>query len=199
MDRYLVYFFSLLASLTLAGLLLMIARLAHKPHIPRDSNYRNLAECERALNRYSKLLERMPTDWEIYVRRAEAFLFLKNYQQAIRDFTSALALHPRDVDLLVRRAYSYYWLHNYDEAIWNCTRALHVNPHYTPAYELRVKVYFKSEAYELAMRDYSRLIEMRPDKRQFYCESLIEHKELKSGVRLPQEHPPVADLCPDSC
>lgn len=143
-------------------------RLFQAPRFIRDGKYRNLAQCERALDYFSRRLTRHPQDWETYLKRGEAFVFLKNYQQATRDFTSALALHPNDESILLRRARIYYKLRKYDEAIWDCTRALDINPHYSPAYSVRGLAYFASDEYERAANDYTRAIEINPTNPQTY-------------------------------
>jgi tetratricopeptide (TPR) repeat protein len=164
----LIYLIVVLLALTLIGLLIEGAKALQERRFFVADTYRNLAECERALNYYSKLLEQNPDDWEIYLKRGNAFIFLRDYQQAIRDYTRALTLHPRDENIFVRRGRSYYTLRKYDEAIWDCTRALNANPHYIPAYSTRGLAYLESGAYELAIRDYTRAIEMDPENTQHY-------------------------------
>ncbi len=158
----------LLLALLLAWFLSEVIRLLRRRSSIRRGLYRNPAQCERALDYFSRHLAHHPRDWETYLKRGEAFTFLKNYQQALRDYTQALALHPNDETILVRRGRVQYYLRTYDEAIWDCTRALDINPHYSPAYSIRGLAYFASNEYERAARDYTRAIEMNPDNPHNY-------------------------------
>ena len=101
--------------LILVVLLIEIVQQAQKRRVTRNSPYQNLAECERALNEYSRHLEHDPRDWEMHLKRGEAFVFLGDHQQAIYDYTRALALHQKDASILTRRGRSYAKLLKYDE------------------------------------------------------------------------------------
>ena len=169
MDGSLIYIPGLLLVLVLVWLLIEGVRSLGTRRFSLNGRYRNPAQCERALDYFSRRLARHPRDWEAYTRRGEAFVFLKNYQQASRDYTHALALHPNDEIILVRRGRMYYEMRKYDEAIWDCTRALDINPHYSPAYAVRGLAYFASDEYARASRDYTRAIEMNPDNPQNYA------------------------------
>lgn len=158
----------LLLALALVWLLIECARSVRTRRSLLHGKYRNPAQCARALNAFTHRLTRHPHDWETFVKRGEAFAFLKNGQQAIRDYTQALALHPNDETILVRRGRAHYNLRKYDEAIWDCTRALDINPHYSPAYAMRGLAYFAEDEYDRAARDYTRAIEMNPDSPQNY-------------------------------
>ena len=168
MDGGLIYIPGLLLALVLAWPLIESIRLFRTRHSILSGMYRNKAQCERALDYFSRRLARHPQDWETYVKRGEAFAFLKNYQQAIRDYTRALVLHPNDESILMHRGRAHYIMREYDEAIWDCTRALDINPHYSPAYGIRGLAYFASDEYERAVRDYTKAIEMNPDNPQNY-------------------------------
>ncbi|HEY0753549.1 MAG TPA: tetratricopeptide repeat protein [Ktedonobacteraceae bacterium] len=159
----------LLLVLTLAWLLVEGIRSWRTPRFIRDGVYRNRAQCAYALDYFTRSLARHPQDWETYLKRGEAFFFLKNYQQAISDYTHALALHPHDESILLRRSRAYFNTRNYDETIWDCTRALDINPYYSPAYGMRGRAYFASDEYERAANDYSRAIEMNPENAQNYA------------------------------
>lgn len=169
MDGSLVFIPVLFLVLVLLLLFLEGLKLFQTPRFIRDGKYRNRAQCERALDYFSRRLSRHPQDWETYIRRGEAFVFLKNYQQAVSDYTGALALHPNDESILVRRGRVHYKMRKYDEAIWDCTRALEINPHYSPAYSVRGLAYFASDENERAATDYTRAIEMNPENPQNYA------------------------------
>jgi tetratricopeptide (TPR) repeat protein len=158
----------LLLALALAWLLFEIIRSLRMRQSILKGMYRTPAQCEHALEHFSRRLAHHPQDWETYIKRGEAFNFLKNYQQANRDYTQALALHPNDERILVRRGCTHYKMDKYDEAIWDCTRALDINPHYSPAYTARGLAYFASDEYERAARDYTRAIELNPTHPQNY-------------------------------
>lgn len=168
MDGGLISLPDLLLALLLAWFLVETVRFVCARSSIFNGGYRTPAQCERALNYFSRRLVRHPHDWETYLKRGQAFAFLKDYQQALRDYTQALALHPNDEMILARRGRVHYHLHKYDEAIWDCTRALDINPHYSPAYSTRGLAYFASNEYERATRDYTRAIEMNPDNSQNY-------------------------------
>ncbi|HLI71399.1 MAG TPA: tetratricopeptide repeat protein [Ktedonobacteraceae bacterium] len=161
MDATLIYFMGFILAVMLAWLIIQSIRAFRACRLILNGKYRNVAECERAIDYFSRQMERDPQDWETCIRRGEAFAFLGDYQQATRDYTRALSLHPGDESILVRRGRSYYKLRKYDEAIWDCTRALAINPRYIPAYSLRGQAYFESGAYDLAVRDHIRAIEMK--------------------------------------
>jgi tetratricopeptide (TPR) repeat protein len=152
----------LLLALALAWLLIEIIRSFRMRRSILKGMYCTPAQCEHALDYFSRRLAHHPQDWETYIKRGEAFNFLKNYQQASRDYTHALALHPNDEYILLRRGRTHYKMGKYDEAIWDCTRALDINPHYSPAYAARGLAYFASNEYERASRDYTRAIELNP-------------------------------------
>ncbi|HEY3992231.1 MAG TPA: tetratricopeptide repeat protein [Ktedonobacteraceae bacterium] len=168
MDGGLIAISSLLLAFALTWLIIESVKSLQTRREILNGRYRTPAQCERALNYFSQRLTHHPRDWEIYIKRGEAFSYLQNHQQAIRDYTQALALHPNDETILMRRGRAHYKQRKYDEAIWDCTRALDMNPHYSPAYLIRGLAYFASDEYERAARDYTRAIEMNPDNPQHY-------------------------------
>ena len=168
MGGSLIYLSGLLLALVFAWLIIEGIRYFQVRRLLRGGQYRNLAECKRAIEHFSQRLKRDPRDWEAYKRRGEAFVSLKDHQRATHDFTSALALHPDDEHILLQRASSYCKLRQYEEAIWDCTRALDLTPDYIPAYSVRGLAYFASNEYDLATRDYSRAIALHPDDARGY-------------------------------
>ena len=168
MDGGLISIAGLLLALALAWLVIESIKSLQMRQNILSGRYRTPAQCERALDYFSQRLIHHPRDWETYLKRGEAFIFLQNYQQAIRDYTQALALHPNDETILIRRGRAYYKMRKYDEAIWDCTRALDINPHYSAAYAIRGLAYFASDEYERAARDYTRAIEINPGNPQNY-------------------------------
>ncbi|RUR08801.1 tetratricopeptide repeat protein [Legionella septentrionalis] len=107
------------------------------------------------------------------LKRAEAYLFLKNYKQAENDITALLKLasfpdsnHLRglailnlcidakqNIDELTQKAYEYYQQKNYQATIEQCTRVMELDPQNKKIIVVRADCYYHLKNYEAAEQD----------------------------------------------
>jgi hypothetical protein len=77
----------------------------------------NVMLLNEAIPYFTSIIEKNPSDWDAYFRRADAEHALNKREEAISDYTSAIQLHPDDAYLYFRRARSYHARQICDKAI----------------------------------------------------------------------------------
>jgi len=88
------------------------------------------------------LIERDPSNWDAYLRRAEAEHALNERQAATLDYTKAIDLHPSEAFLYLRRGRHYTTLHTCAEALNDFEKAISLAPLSTPqGYNLVAELY----------------------------------------------------------
>ena len=97
-----------------------------------------------AIPYFTSTLEKNPTDWDSYFRKAEAEHALNKRDEAISDYTTAIKLHPNDTYLFFRRARSYQARQMCDKAIADYGEVIKINPNSAmaaDAYSRQAKLY----------------------------------------------------------
>jgi hypothetical protein len=77
-----------------------------------------------AIPYFTTLIERNPTDWDAYLRRAEANHALNEREAATLDYTKAIELHPTEAFLYLRRGRHYNTRKLCDSALRDFERAI---------------------------------------------------------------------------
>ena len=97
-----------------------------------------------AISYFASILEKNPTNWDSYLRKAEAEHALNKRDEAISDYTTAIKLNPNDTYLFFRRARSYQARQMCDKAIADYGEVIKINPHSAmaaDAYSRQAKLY----------------------------------------------------------
>jgi WD40 repeat protein/serine/threonine protein kinase/Flp pilus assembly protein TadD len=76
----------------------------------------------------SRLLHARPANWQLYLRRGDAYAEQGRHAQAFADYSRALELRPDDWQLWVKRARAYQGQREYDRALTDICRALELRP-----------------------------------------------------------------------
>src|SRR5260370_15577687 len=88
------------------------------------------------------LIERDPSNWDAYLRRAEAEHALNGRQVGTLDYSKAIDLHPSEAFLYLRRGRHYATLHICAEALNDFEKAISLAPSSTPqSYNLVAELY----------------------------------------------------------
>jgi hypothetical protein len=105
---------------------------------------RNIILLTKAISYFDSILEKNPTDWDSYLRKAEAEHSLNKRDAAITDYTTAIKLHPNDTYLYFRRARSYQAQQKCEKAAADYGEVIRLNPNSliaADAYSRQAKLY----------------------------------------------------------
>jgi len=72
---------------------------------------------DEAIQDFSFLIEKEPSEFRAYVQRGWSFFYKGNHQAALADFDAALKLNPQETGIRRFRAQSHYQLGNYEKAV----------------------------------------------------------------------------------
>ena len=95
-----------------------------------------------AIPYFTHLIEREPSNWDAYLRRAEAEHALNQRDAATADYSKAIELHPAEAFLYLRRGRHYNSLRACDRALSDFDKAITLAPTSAPqGYNLVVELY----------------------------------------------------------
>ena len=95
-----------------------------------------------AIPYFTHLIEREPSNWDAYLRRAEAEHALNQRDAATADYSKAIELHPAEAFLYLRRGRHYNTLRACDRALSDFDKAITLAPTSAPqGYNLVVELY----------------------------------------------------------
>jgi tetratricopeptide (TPR) repeat protein len=161
----------------------------------------------------TKIIKLQPNDKQFYIRRADAYIKLEQWENAVSDYRIAynldieknVYLREHFQDVLKKSAYKTREQKKYDDSIKYYNEAINLVPNDPYAYFGRGMVYKIIKKFELALKDFSRAIELKSDyilayntrgliylQYQMYDEAIRDFKEelkLSSDIlsRLPVE------------
>ncbi len=96
-------------------------------HYTLGNLYMSLDRPEDALPCYHTLVEVEPDDPANYLRRAEALLFVGQYEEAIQDCDTAITLRDAP-EIRMKRSYMYFLVNRYEESMIDLEHALEMDP-----------------------------------------------------------------------
>ncbi len=96
--------------------------------------YGRKKEYSKAIEHFSKAIERNPQMFPAYVNRGIAYRFMGNYISAIRDHEKAIELNPNSPQAYNSKGVTYRQQGRYELAIQDFTKAIELNSDYGTAY-----------------------------------------------------------------
>jgi serine/threonine-protein kinase len=135
---------------------------------------------ERALEYYTRAVERSPDEGWVYADRAAAHEALENYGAALADLDRAIELNPENSSFYIGRGQLYlYALEDLDAALADLNRAVEVDAENPEAFAERA-AFFQSYAGDLeaALEDRSRALELEPDGPWRYVDRALVYREM---------------------
>ena len=128
----------------------------------------NRKDAEESIKFYTAGLTLNPRMVEGYVRRGNAYSYIREYVKAIADYNEAIEMKPDYAEAYYNRGNAYRGKIDFDKAIADYTRAIELNPDYTEAYYNRGKLYDESDEYNKAIIDFSMTIKLAPEHADAY-------------------------------
>lgn len=106
-----------------------------------------------AINYYTALLDKNPTDERAISCRCWAYLAVKEWDRALKDGEEAVRLSPNSVAWKNNRGECYLKRKDYEKAIEEFTALLDANPRYFFALYNRSECYVRTQKFEKALKD----------------------------------------------
>jgi tetratricopeptide (TPR) repeat protein len=111
---------------------------------------------------------------EIYIARAQAYEFAKEFDKALSDYTSAIAENPDDSKAYRLRAQFYSTImKDVDRAIADYTRILTIEPRHIGVLMDRGVAFLQKSLYDQALDDFKKVIEIDPQYGSAYIQLSI--------------------------
>lgn len=129
---------------------------------PRDL-IENEKDAQERIKLYTAGLTLNPRMVETYIRRGNAYSYIREYDKAINDYSEAIKIRPDYAEAYYNRGNAYRDKVAFDNAIVDYTKAIELNPNYAEAYYNRGKLYAEGEAYDKAIADFSTAIKFNPE------------------------------------
>ncbi len=122
-------------------------------------NFMDKEDFEKAINKFSKVIEIEPTSYVAYYNRGNAKRELYKYQEAINDYTKAIQINPEYFRAYCNRGNLKDILEDHHGAVDDFTKALKISPGDSASYLNRARAYLKLRQYEIAVYDYNKVLD----------------------------------------
>ena len=119
---------------------------------PRDL-IENEKDAEERIKLYTAGLTLNPRTVETYIRRGNAYSYIREYDKAIADYSEAINLKPHYAKAYYLRGVVYGKEGEYDKAVKDFSKAIALDPTFTEAYAKRALTYSHLGEFELAVQD----------------------------------------------
>ena len=125
----------------------------------------DLEDPERALDYYTRAVERSPEDGWVYSDRSAAYWAMGNIDAAMVDLDRAIELDPENASFYIGRSQIFLWeMEDLDAALADLNHAVGVDPENPEVFAERAALYHHYAGdLELALEDRSRALELEPD------------------------------------
>ena len=134
---------------------------------PRDL-IENEKDAKERIKLYTAGLTLNPRTVETYIRRGNAYSYIREYDKAINDYSEAIKIRPDYADAYYNRGRLYAEGDAYDKAIADFSTTIKFDPEHANAYGYRADLYRDKGEYDKAIEDYSVEINLRPDDAESY-------------------------------
>jgi len=114
-----------------------------KAYFWRGMAYGKASDAQKAINDFSKAIEKNPMLYQAYKFRGNIYGVKKNYEQSVADLTKFLEHYPTEVPELYNRGLSYANLERNQEAVADFTRAIELDTTFARVYRARGNCYLK--------------------------------------------------------
>jgi tetratricopeptide (TPR) repeat protein len=144
----------------------------------RSGYYYLQGDFERAIQYYSKDIEREPQQFAHYLARAACYLNILQKERAVPDVERALKLNPNSTLALQLRGEMYAMDKDFDSALDYFARAQAINPHWAIPYFDRGSVLLDKKEFQSALTELGKAISLSPQMWLFYLIRSIVHFKL---------------------
>ncbi len=133
----------------------------------RASNAFDAQQFEQAVSDYSIVILLNPTFYEPYIRRAQSYIALEQYDLAMVDLNHVIKLPSADNatrgEAYTARAEIYRDQNNMDAALADFAAAIRATPDAPQAYYERGQIYVAQAEYDKALKDMNQVSSIAPD------------------------------------
>ena len=129
---------------------------------------KNKEDAEESIKFYTAGLTLYPRMVEGYIKRGNAYSYIREYGKAIADYSKAIKLKPDYAKAYYLRGKLYDDGNEHDKAIEDFSMVIKLEPKHTDAYGYRATLYGDKGEYDKAIEDFSMEIELRPDDAETY-------------------------------
>ncbi|MCZ8356182.1 MAG: tetratricopeptide repeat protein [Cyclobacteriaceae bacterium] len=124
----------------------------------------NFGMYKEAIVEFSKAIEINPNLIDAYVRRANTYMALLEYDSSIIDFTRAVGKHTYQDSIIYKyRAVANFYIGNYQSVITDCDSALWYNAFDKEIYSVRASAKMKIKDFKGALADFNSAIQIDKD------------------------------------
>lgn len=109
-----------------------------------------------SIDLYNRAEELNDTDVDLYINRASALIWSKNYKLAHRDLEKAMKLDENNYRIYYYQGVAYYYEFKNKKALKALSQCIAINQTYAPAYYLRAACLGESNQVDAAIDDYNR-------------------------------------------
>ncbi len=156
-----------------------------------------LAEQQKAIDFYTKVIELEPQNVEVHISRAHLYRQTKNYQKAIDDFNKVIELEPQNVTAYLRRGGVYRQTKNYQKAIDDFNKVIAINQEIWAYFRLAELYRNDLKDYQSALSTYKQAIVAHPDS-DIYTHRADLYKELKEYQKAIDDYTKTIENFPDN-
>jgi DNA-binding helix-hairpin-helix protein with protein kinase domain len=169
-----------------------------------DNAYK-MRDYERAIENFTQVIKREPTNAKAFVNRGNARYNLKDYEGALADYNQALQINPQEVKAFVNRGNAYYMLADYSsdpdqeykQAIADFNHALRLENNEAEAYIRRGIVRFQIakynsnslQEYNKSIADFTEAIKLNSSKPEAYFQrGVVRYQIAQYSSNYAQEY-----------
>ncbi|MBL4652995.1 MAG: tetratricopeptide repeat protein [Flavobacteriales bacterium] len=140
--------------------------------VNRAITFSMLKQYENAFEDYTKALEHMPNDYQIYTNRGFAYLEHGDLDKAINDFSTVLQVESNNIRLYFMRALAQHRKKNMNLAIADYSKVLQLNPNHKDAYHNRAICFEAQGNYKQALDGILKAQQLGKQENPAYIERL---------------------------
>jgi tetratricopeptide (TPR) repeat protein len=144
----------------------------------RGGYYFLQGDFDRAIQTYTRDIDREPNQAGHYIARAACFLNLMQTERAKADAERALNLAPNNILALQLRGEMYMLEKDYDRALEFFDRALRINPNWGVSFFDRGSVMMDKKEYESALAELNKAVSLMPQHYLFHLIRSCAHFKL---------------------
>ena len=124
---------------------------------------KNKEDAEKEIELYTACLTFNPKIVEDYIKRGNAYSYIKEFDKALADYSEAIKLKPDYAEAYSNRANTYFKKNDFDNAIADYTKAIKLNIQDAEAYYTRGKLFDEDGKYDKAITDFTEAIKLDPE------------------------------------
>ena len=148
--------------------------------LQKGNAYFNSKEYKKAIEQYSKVLEKDTDNKEALFKRADSYKTINSSDKAIADYSKLINLQPDNLDYRINRALIYKNTKKFDKALSDFDYAIKKNPNIAPYYVQRGMTYIKLNKPDDATADFNKALTLDPN--QIEAKKLLQTIETEHRV-----------------